>query len=127
MASNEGGKYAPFRSLSSQIHTSRRRLMNDDISTTVSKQDTADIELTYILVAAVEDRLVTSTVLADPSQSVDYPYAELLSLLVCVYSDVFDMPYTAQTSEELPFDEDGANGDDAVCWLVDNDDRVVGV
>ena len=85
----------------------------------------ADQRLTYVAIAAVENRLVAATVLADSSEGLDDAQAKLLALLALVDGDVLDVAYGAEPAEELAFDEDGADGDDAVGRAVDDDDGVV--
>ena len=85
----------------------------------------ADQRLTYVAIATVEDSLVAAAVLADPGQRLDDAQTELLPLLALVHGDIFDMPHTAKPTQELAFDEDGADRDDTVGRLVDDDDGVV--
>ena len=86
----------------------------------------ADQQLTYVAIAAVENRLVAAAVLADSSEGLDDAQAKLLALLALVDGDVLDVADGAEPAEELALDEDGADGDDAVGRAVDDDDGVVG-
>lgn len=81
--------------------------------------------LTYVLVAAVQDRLVAPTVLADARQRLDDAEPELLALLTFVDGNVLDVAHAPESAEELALDEDGPDGDDAVRGLVDDHDSVV--
>lgn len=56
----------------------------------------------------------------------DDPQPKLLALLTLVDSNVLDVADSAEPAEELALNEHGADGDDPVSRLVDNDDRVVG-
>lgn len=81
--------------------------------------------LTYVAVAAVEDRLVAAAVLADSGERVDDAQAELLALLALVDGDVLDVPDAAEPAQELALDEHAADADDAVRRTVDDHDGVV--
>lgn len=82
---------------------------------------------TYIVIAAVKDCLVAPAVLADIRERLDDPQPELLPLLALVDCDILNVADAAETSEELAFNEDAADGDDSVCRFVDDDERVVRV
>lgn len=81
--------------------------------------------LTYVAIAAVEDRLVAPTVLADSGERVDDAQAELLPLLALVDGDVLDVPDAPEPAQELALDEHAADPDDAVRRAVNDDDGVV--
>ena len=81
--------------------------------------------LTYIPIVAVQNGLVAPRVLANVREGLDDAQTELLALLALVDGDVLDVSNAAEPAEELAFDEDGADGDDAVAHVVDDDDRVV--
>ena len=86
----------------------------------------ADQRLTYVAIAAVQNRLVAAAVLANSSERLDDAQPKLLALLALVDGDVLDVADGAEPAEELALDEDGADGDDAVGRAVDDDDGVVG-
>ena len=81
--------------------------------------------LTYVAIATVEDSLVAAAVLADPGQRLDDAQTELLPLLALVHGDILDMPHTAESTQELAFDEDSADRDDTVRRFVNDDNGVV--
>ena len=81
--------------------------------------------LTYVAIAAVQDRLIAPAVLADARERMNNTQAELLALLGLVHGDILDMAHAAKPTEKLALDEDSAHRDDSVRGLVDNDDGVV--
>lgn len=81
----------------------------------------------YVLIAAVEDSLVTSEAFADTRESLNDSQAELLSLLAVIHGDILNVSHRAQPTQELALNEDGANADNAVRSLVDDNDGEVGV
>ena len=70
--------------------------------------------LTDILVATVQDRLVTPAVLADPSQSLDDTQANLFALNVLVHGNVLNMTHAPESAQELPLDEDTSDTNDLI-------------
>lgn len=80
---------------------------------------------TYVLLTAVQDRLITPTPLANSRQGLDDAQAYLLALLLLVDGDVLDVADAAETAEELALDEDAADADDRVRGLVEQDDGVI--
>ena len=50
---------------------------------------------------------------------------EFFALLALVYGNVLNVPDEAKTAQELAFNEDGANANDAVTRIVDDDEGVV--
>lgn len=81
---------------------------------------------TDVGVAAVQDSFVAPAVFTDTCQRPDDPQPKLLALLILVDGNVLDVANAAKPAEELALDEDGADSDDTVGVLVDNDDSVVG-
>lgn len=81
--------------------------------------------LTYVAIAAVQDRLVAAAVLADSGERVDDAQAELLALLALVDGDVLDVADAAEPAQELALDEHAADAHDAVRRAVNDDDGVV--
>lgn len=58
-------------------------------------------------------------------ESLNDTEAKLLALVVFVDGDILDVADAAETTEELALDEDGANSDDLVVRLVEDDDGEV--
>lgn len=79
------------------------------------------------MITAVQDRLVTTTVLADPRQRLDNPQPQLLPLLVLIHRNILNMPNTSQPSQELPLHKYRADRNDTIGRLVYNDNRVIGL
>lgn len=57
----------------------------------------------------------------------DNPQAKFSPLHTLVNSDIFDVTYFPQSSDELLLDENTSNANDLVCQLVDNDKGKVGI
>ena len=81
--------------------------------------------LTDIIFTAIQNRLVTSTVLAYARERLDDPQPKFFALLRLVDGNIFDMANTTQPTDELALDKDRADGYDRVCILVDDDEGVV--
>jgi hypothetical protein len=81
--------------------------------------------LTDIGVAAVQDGLVATAVLANVREGLDDALTKLFALLGLVDGNVLDVTDGAETAEELALDEDAADTDDAVAGVVDDDEGVV--
>ena len=60
-------------------------------------------------------------------ERLDNPLTELLALLALVHRNVLNMSDAAKPAQKLALDKDGADADDAVGGLVDDDETVVGV
>ncbi len=90
----------------------------------IQKEKTTRIR-TNICIAAVQYRLVASTVLADVCQGLNDPQTELLSLLVLVDRYILDMSDASQATQELAFYEHASHTDDAVGCFIDDNNRIV--
>lgn len=82
---------------------------------------------TYILVTAIQYRLVAPSALADPRERIDDAQPNLLSLRSRVHGDVFDVPDFAEPAQKLAFNEDAPDADDAVRSAVEHNQRIVRV
>lgn len=71
-------------------------------------------ELTNIILAAVQDRLVCSAVLTDMCERIDDPQSQLLSLLLLVDRNVLDVPDGAQAPQELALHKHSTDSDDNI-------------
>lgn len=80
---------------------------------------------TYIGIAAVQDGLVAPIVLTDVREGLDDALTELLALLALVDGNVLNVTDATETAEELAFDEDATDANDAVAGVVDEDEGVV--
>lgn len=78
--------------------------------------------LANILIAAVQNRFVTSLSLADTCQSLNDSQTKLLSLNFRINSNVLDMPNAAEASQKLVLNKHTADSNNLVCGLV-NDDK----
>lgn len=58
-------------------------------------------------------------------ECLDDAQAEFLALLAFVDGNVLNVTDAAETAEELAFDKDGTDADDAVAGVVDDDEGVV--
>lgn len=82
-------------------------------------------ELTYIVITAVQDRLVCSEALADAGQGLNDPQPQLLALLSLIHRDILDMSYCPQTPQELLLHEHGPGTDHIIIRLGNDDDGEV--
>ena len=73
------------------------------------------------MITAVQDRLITTAVLADPRQRLNNPQPQLLPLLVLVHRNIFNMTNASQAPQELAFDKHRTNSDDTISRLVYDD------
>ena len=64
------------------------------------------------MITAVQDRLITTTVLANPRQRLDNPQPQLLPLLILVHRNIFNMTDASQAPQELALDKHRTNSDD---------------
>lgn len=78
--------------------------------------------LTYIVITAIQDRLVCSKTLAYTSQSLDDPQPQLLPLLILIHRDVLDVSHCPQTPQELLLHEHGPGTNHLIIRLGNDDD-----
>lgn len=83
------------------------------------------MRLTDILVTAVQDSLVSATILADVREGVDDSEPELLALLLLINNDIFNVPHTANPPLKFALHEHGSHSNDLVSRLVDHDECVI--
>jgi len=78
-----------------------------------------------VLVAAVQNGLITTQSLTDVSQSLYKPEPQFLSLLSLIHSDVLDVTHASQTSQELLLNEYVPGRDNLIRSLQDDYNREV--
>lgn len=83
--------------------------------------------LTYIILAAVQNHLVTSPRLRNGRQCLYDPQSQLSPLHRLAHGNILDMCTQARSAYEFPLDEDRAATDDGICGSVHDDDGVIGV
>ena len=81
--------------------------------------------LTNVIVATVQDRLVTSLRLTNRRKRLYDPQPQLLSLHILIHRNILYVAYLTKASEELLLDKDTTDGDDLVCGFVDYDEGEV--
>jgi hypothetical protein len=82
----------------------------------ISKENKTKDELilTNVIIATIQNTLITPRVLTDVCQRLNDPQTQLLPLLVLVHSDVLYVTDAAQPSKELALDEEGTDADNRV-------------
>jgi len=70
--------------------------------------------------AAVQDSLIRTHTLADSGERLDNPQAKFLSLHALIDGNIFDMPDSTETANELTLEEDGADTDEGVGGTVND-------
>lgn len=78
-----------------------------------------------IIVATIQDRLVTSLPFANRRKRLYNPQPQLPSLHLLIHRNILYVAYLTKASEELLLDEDTADGDDLVGGFVDYDEGEV--
>lgn len=106
-------KDSPSHSPASRIRTSRKTLRVQGQDTVLETTGWVS-ELTHVLVAAVQNRLIATCLLAYSRQGVNDAEPDLLPLHGLVDSDILDMPDLSKPTKELVLDENAANTNDAV-------------